>query len=239
MLTNVFQLTNPLKSQEYYLHTCVDKHIYFRAHLKSVTCTYAPKWWLLKHIQKWPQTIHYHNILQWSLIPHHVVCGWRVVCVWLLSSPCSRCLPGYISSPDWRHDIWDCIFRRPLLFFLIPGFFHSSNYFDLIHLCFLPSSLIPFCTFCSSFHIPSHLHKSVLFISSESRGSLVHASHRNQFQLRQHNQTKHYTHFSTGRVVTHLSHFLPPAPLLEDILFSLWCHYVNHCRHVVMCGCSC
>lgn len=67
----------------------------------------------------------------------------------------------------------------------------------------------------------------------------MHASHSNQFQLRQHNQTKHCTHFSMGIDVTHLSHFLPPAPSLEDILFSLWYHYVNHCRHVVMCECSC
>lgn len=57
-----------------------------------------------------------------------------------------------------------------------------------------------------------------------------HASHSNQFQLRQHDQTKHCSHFSVDLTATRLSHFLPAA-LLEDILFSLWCHYVNQRRH--------
>lgn len=56
-----------------------------------------------------------------------------------------------------------------------------------------------------------------------------HASHSNQFQLRQHNQTKRCTHFSVDWDASRLSHFLPAAPL-EDILFSLRCHYVNQCR---------
>lgn len=160
----------------------------------------------------------------------------------------SRCLPGCVffnAVLDLRHGIQSTTFRHSLhfylstfflSFFLLPPF--TVNSFWPHPSLFLPSSAIPFFTFCSFFHIPSHLYESVLFISSECRGSLVHASHRNQFQLRQHNQTKHCTHFSTGIDVTHLSHFLPPAPLLEDILFSLWCHYVNHCRHVVMCECS-
>ena len=166
-------------------------------------------------------------------------CLWFGSGVWLFSLHYSRCLPGCLFLV--LHQTENMTVNMPplaiymffyLLFPLVISFWPHP-------FLFLPFSLIPFFTFCPLVHIPSHLWESVLFISSECRGSLVHASHRNQFQLRQHNQTKRCNHFSMGINVTHLSHFLPPAPSLKDILFSLWCHFVNHCRHVMMCECFC
>lgn len=121
------------------------------------------------------------------------------------------------------------------LLFSTSFFCPSVIHFNLIHFYFSPPSLFHFSP-CATF--PHHLQESVLFISSEYRGSSVHASHSNQFQLRQHNQTKRRAHFNMGIVASHLPHF-PPAPSSGDILFSLRCHYVNHRRHVVMCECSC
>lgn len=56
--------------------------------------------------------------------------------------------------------------------------------------------------------------------------------------ITQHNQTQHSTHFSMGIDGTHRSHFVS-TPLLDDILFSLRCHYVDHSRHAVTCEYSC
>lgn len=126
----------------------------------------------------------------------------------------SRCLP--LVSCYTTDVVIECsIFHSsPVIRRLAPVFFTS---FTIVHLQRLPPTrpVLP-----KRVHYLFHLNKIK---------NTEHASHSNQFQLRQHNQTKRCTHFSVDLNASRLSHFLPAA-LLEDILFSLRCHCVNQCR---------